>query len=196
MEKEIIKMKKSLGPKTYFFPLPVLLIATYDSQGHANVMNAAWGGIHDTNQVALCLSTDHKTTANIILKNEFTISFATSETVKESDYFGLVSGNSCADKIAKAGMHTIKSENVDAPVIDEYPLSLECRCVSVHSDDQGTTFVIADIVNILADEAILDEKGKIDMNKYHPIAYNPSNHTYQEMGKKVGNAFKDGLELK
>lgn len=189
-------MKKSLGKQTYLFPLPVLIIATFDEKGNPDAMNAAWGGIHDTNQVHLCLSTDHKTTQNIMKRKAFTISFATKDKMIESDYFGIVSGNDETNKIKKAKMHVKKSENVDAPVIEEYPVTLECEINSLVNDNQGTTFIVANIINVLVDESVLDNDGKIDFDKFKPLIYEPSRHNYYAYGEKVGNAFKEGLKIK
>lgn len=186
-------MRKNFGKKTYFYPLPVLIIGTYDENGKPNAMNAAWGGIYDTNQVIICLSTDHKTTSNIELKKEFTVSFADAKHVVEADYVGIESGND-VDKIEKAKLHVLKSEYVDAPLFEEFPMSLECKIYKI-SESDGTTWVVGDIINVSVDERVLTD-GKIDLKKLQPITYDPVNHTYLELGNKVGNAFKDGLKLK
>lgn len=186
-------MRKNLGKQTYFFPLPVLIIGTYDEEGKANAMNAAWGGIHDTDEVYLCLSTDHKTTDNIKLKQEFTIAFADKGHVVEADYVGIFSGTK-VDKVKKANLHAIKSEFVDAPIFEEFPVSLDCKVKSLHDDGQ-TTMVVASILNVSAKEEVMNN-GKIDVTKLHIISYEPVTHGYLEMGEKVGQAFKDGLKLK
>ncbi len=188
-------MKKSFGPKTWFFPLPVLIIASYNESNNPNAMNAAWGGIHDTNEVCICLESSHKSTKNILLNKDFTLSFATKKLLKESDYLGIESGNKVENKLAKANLHTIKSTNVNAPIIEEYPVTLECRSKRLDEID-GTTYVVADIVNILASEDVLDDKGKIDISKCEFISFNPVNNTYVVMGDAVGFAFKDGLNLR
>lgn len=187
-------MKKNLKPASVFYPLPVLIIATYDKDLNPNAMNAAWGGIHDTNEIVICLAPDHKTTENIKLHKEFTVSFGVKELVTECDYLGLASGNKVSDKIAHAGLHTVKSENVKAPVITEFPLTLELKAKSI-DEIEGSTFVVGSIVNILADDSILDSNGKIDYTKAHFISYEPSKHLYVEMGEACGNAFKDGVKL-
>lgn len=186
-------MRKNFGKKTYFYPLPVLIIGTYDENKNPNAMNAAWGGVYDTDQVIICLSTDHKTTDNIKLKNEFTISFADASHVVEADYVGIASGND-VDKIKKANLHILQSEFVDAPLFEEFPMALECKVNKITEDD-GTTWVVADIINVNADESVLTD-GKIDLKKLHIITYDPVGHTYVELGNKVGHAFKDGLKLK
>lgn len=186
-------MRKNFGKKTYFYPLPVLIIGTYDNEGKANAMNAAWGGIYDTNQIYLCLSSNHKTTKNIHLKNEFTISFADAKHVVEADYVGIKSGNK-VDKITKANLNPIKSEFVDAPYFKEFPISLDCK-VNKMEDDGQTAYVIADIVNVSADESILTNN-KIDLDKVDFITFDPVNNKYVKLGTSVGNAFKDGLKIK
>lgn len=186
-------MRKHFDKNTYLYPMPVLIIGTYDKNGIANAMNAAWGGIYDDNQITICLSTNHKTTDNIKLHKEFSVAFATSNTIEISDYVGIVSGND-VDKIRKANLHVIKSDVVNAPIFDEYPLTIECRLVDLQ-DDGTTTHVIADIIGISADESILTNN-KVDVEKLSPIAYDPACHTYYKIDKIVGHAFKDGLKLK
>lgn len=181
-------MRKSLGKEMMFLPLPVLMIGTYDGEGKANVMNAAWGGVYDYGKVIISLS-KHKTTDNLELKKAFTVAFATKDTEKISDYFGMVSGNK-EDKIAKTGVHVVKSEHVDAPIIEEYPLTLECK---VESFEDGT--LIGDIVNVTCDEKYLDENGKPDVEKMGIIAFDMASNSYRIVGDVVGKAFKDGLEL-
>lgn len=185
-------MRKDFGKQSWSFPLPVLIIATYNEDGSANAMNAAWGGIYDTNQIMLCLSADHKTTKNIGLKKAFTVSFADADHVAACDYVGLVSGNKVADKLQKAGFTTSPSKKVDAPVIDQLPVALECELIKINEDG----IVIGEIVNVCADESVLGPDGKIDMAKFRPISYEPVHHTYVVMGQKVGNAFSDGKSIK
>ena len=181
-------MRKDLGNKMNFLPLPVLIIGTYDENGNANAMNAAWGGIQDYGRIYVSLS-QHKTTDNLKLKKAFTVSFATKETEVISDYFGVVSGNK-EDKIAKAGVHITKSNFVDAPIIEEYPLTLEC---TVESFEDGN--LIGNVVNVSIDEDYLDENGKIDVDKMEIIAFDMVNNTYRVLGENVGKAFKDGFDL-
>mgnify|MGYP002517980594 CR=1 FL=1 len=182
-------MRKDLGKKLAFLPLPVLMIGTYDANGKANVMNAAWGGVYDMEEIFISLS-KHKTTENLELKKAFTVGFATKETAQISDYFGLASGNQ-EDKIAKAGVHVVKSDFVDAPIIEEYPLTLECT-VKSFSDGE----LIGEIVNVSVDDKYLDEHGNIDVDKMHIITYDMFGNNYRVLGEIVGNAFKDGLEIK
>lgn len=185
-------MRKNLGKKTWLFPCPVLIIGTYDENGNADAMNAAWGGIYDTNQVMLCLSDDHKTAKNILAKKAFTVSFATATHVVEADYVGIVSANDVPDKLTKAGLHAVKSETVDAPLIAEYPVAIECTLAKVNEDG----IFVGNIVNVSADESVLDADGKLDIGKAGFIAYNSAAHDYRVLGQKVGNAFSDGKKIK
>ena len=186
-------MRKNFGVKTWLYPMPVFIVAAYDNEGNPNAMNAAWGGIYTDNMIGICLSEDHKTTQNILATRAFTVSMATAEQVTACDYVGIVSGNKEPDKFYKAGFHATKSEFVNAPIIDELPMTLECELVSY---DTETCFMVGKIVNVSADEKILNENGKIDLSKLRPITYDPCNHDYLEIGPKVGNAFSDGKSLK
>lgn len=184
-------MRKNFGKKTWFYPLPVLIIGSYDENGKADAMNAAWGGIYDSDKVVLCLSENHKTTQNIKKRGAFTVSFADAEHVVEADYVGLVSANEVEDKLERAGFHTTKSEFVDAPLIDELPMTLECKLIKVNEDGN----IIGEIVNVNADDSVLGEDGMIDATKLQAISYDPVHNTYVKMGEKVGNAFSDGANL-
>lgn len=186
-------MRKNFGAKPFMYPLPVLIVAAYDEKGIPNAMNAAWGTIADFNQVAIYLAKEHKTTENILKTKAFTVSMADDKHVREADYLGIVSGNQVPDKLAKAGLHTEKSELVNAPVIEELPLTMECKFISY---DEETELLIGEIVNVSADEDVLDGEGKIDLKKFKPIAYDSANHAYYTLGEKVGNAFSDGNQLK
>ena len=190
--KGTITMRKNFGPKTWLYPMPVLIVGTYDENGAPNAMNAAWGGIYDTNLVMVCLADDHKTTENIKKTGAFTLSFATAKTVVPCDYVGIVSANDEPDKFAKAGFHATKSEYVNAPIIDELPMTVECKLLKFNEDG----ICIGEIVNVSADESILDKKGKVDAKKLDPIIYDSVTHAYWNFGKKVGKAFSDGLKIK
>ena len=185
-------MRKNFGAKTWLYPMPVLIIGTYDENGTSNAMNAAWGGIYDTNQVMVCLADDHKTTENIKKTGAFTVSFATAKTVAPCDYVGIVSANDVPDKFAKAGFHAIKSECVNAPIIEELPMTMECKLMKFNEDG----ICIGEIVNVSADESILDENGKVDAKKLDPIIYDSVTHAYWNFGEKVGQAFSDGKKIK
>ncbi len=185
-------MRKNLGAKEILYPMPVLIIATYDENGNADAMNAAWGSIGDTAQVFICLSPEHKTVKNIMAKKAFTVSVGTKNQLTACDYVGIVSGNTESKKIEKSGFTVTKSEFVDAPVINELPYTLECKLISY---DEKSCHLFGEIVNISADESILTD-GKIDYKKLQPITYDPVNHYYIELGEVAGHAFKDGQKLK
>ena len=183
-------MRKNFGSKPWVYPQPVLMIGTYDENGKPNLMNAAWGGQYDSKEVMLCLSS-HKTTDNIKLKKAFTVSFATAATVVPCDYVGIVSANKEPDKMEKAGFTTAKSEFVDAPIINELPLTLECKLLKFNEDG----VVVGAIVNVSADESILTD-GNVDYKKLDAIIFDPTSAAYIRLGEKVGNAFRDGNKLK
>ena len=184
-------MRKDFGKKTWMYPMPVLIIGTYDESGAPDAMNAAWGGIYDTDQIMICLEHSHKTTKNIRAKGEFTVSFADAGHVSQADYLGLVSGNDVPDKLERAGLHCTRAGNVDAPMIDEFPLTLECRLKKFNEDG----IVVADIVNVSADESVLDAGGEIDPGKLRALIFEPAHNGYHVMGERVGNAFADGTEI-
>ena len=185
-------MRKNFGAKTWLYPMPVLIVGTYDENGTPNAMNAAWGGVYDTNLVMVCLADDHKTTENIKQTGAFTGSFATEKTGVPCDYVGIVSAHDVPDKFARAGFHATRSEYVDAPLIDELPMALECRLVKFNEDG----ICIGEIVNVCADESILDENGKIDARALAPICYDGVTHAYWGLGERVGQAFSDGKKIK
>ena len=186
-------MRKNLKAKAYIYPLPVLIVGTYDENGTPDAMNAAWGTVCDTAQVCICLSATHKTVKNLLKTKAFTVAIADSKNVVPADYVGVVSANNVPEKLAKTGWHVTKSEFVNAPVIEELPLVLECKLVSY---DTQTEMCVGEVVNVSADENILDEKGKIDLTKFKPICYDCDTHGYYTLGEKVGQAFFDGLKLK
>jgi flavin reductase (DIM6/NTAB) family NADH-FMN oxidoreductase RutF len=172
--------------------MPVFIVGSYDEKGVPNAMNAAWGGIYDTNLVMVCLADDHKTTENIKKSGAFTISFATSEMVAPCDYVGIVSANDVPDKFHRSGFHATKSEFVNAPIIDELPMTVECKLLKFNEDG----ICIGEIVNVSADESVLDEKGNVDAKKLDPIIYDSVSHAYWSFGEKVGQAFSDGKKIK
>ena len=185
-------MRKNFGAKPYLYPMPVFIIAAYGEDGKANAMNAAWGGLSEENEISVCISPDHKTTENILKSGAFKVSMADAAHVKECDYVGVVSGNKVPDKMEKAGFHTVKSEFVNAPVIEELPMAVECI---LKSYDEETCRLVGEIVNVSVSEEFLDEKGKVDVKRMRPITYDPINHEYLVLGEKAGNAFKDGLTI-
>lgn len=186
-------MRKNFGPKPMCYPMPVYIIGTYGADGVPNAMNAAWGGISEDTEISICVSADHKTTENILARKAFTVSMATAKTLAACDYVGIVSGTKEPDKFAKAGFHATTSPFVDAPLIDELPMALECKLISY---DPESCRLVGEIVNVCADESILGENGKMDVQKLQPITYDPMNHHYLVLGEKVGQAFHDGLALK
>ncbi|MBR2341005.1 MAG: flavin reductase family protein [Clostridia bacterium] len=186
-------MRKNVKPKAYIYPLPVLIIGTYDENGTPDAMNAAWGTVCDTAQVSICLSATHKTVKNLLKTKAFTVAIADDKNVIPADYVGVVSANNVPDKLTKTGWHIQKSEFVNAPIIQELPLVLECKLVSY---DMQTEICIGEVVNVSIDDGILDEKGKIDLTKFKPICYDTDGHGYYTLGEKVGQAFYDGLKLK
>ncbi|MBQ8415050.1 MAG: flavin reductase family protein [Clostridia bacterium] len=185
-------MRKNFGAKTWLYPMPVLIVGSYDENGVPDAMNAAWGGIYDTNLVMVCLADDHKTTDNIRKSGAFTLSFATASTVIPCDYVGIVSANDIPDKLERAGLHTAKSSFVNAPLIDELPMAVECKLLKFNEDG----ICIGEIVNVSCDDSILDEKGMVDAGKLDPIIYDSVSHAYWSFGDKVGQAFSDGKKIK
>lgn len=185
-------MRKNFGAKPICYPQPVFILAAYDENGVPNAMNAAWGGISDDKEISFCISAGHKTTRDILDRKAFTVSMADAAHVVECDYVGVVSGNDVPDKLARCGFHTTKSEFVDAPLIDELAMALECRLTSY---DPQTCRLVGEIVNVCADESVLTD-GKIDPAKLRPITFDPVNNDYLVLGEKVGNAFGDGLKLR
>ena len=185
-------MRKNFGKKTWLYPMPVLIVGTYDEGGNPNAMNAAWGGIYDTNLVMVCLADDHKTTENIRKTGAFTLSFATADTVVPCDYVGIVSGNDVPDKFERAGFSATKSEFVNAPLINELPMAVECKLLKFNEDG----ICIGEIVNVSADESVLNDEGKIDAKKMNPISYDSSTHVYWTLGEVAGRAFSDGKKIK
>ena len=187
-------MRKDLGPQTWIFPMPVLIIGSYDANEKPNAMNAAWGGIYDYNQIMICLSA-HQTTENIKKNRAFTVSFATVDTATASDYVGIVSQKKEPDKIAKAGLNPVKASKVNAPIFTNYPVTLECEVVDIINEGEGGGNIIGNIVNVSVDESALTD-GKVDYKKFRPIAFDPSSAKYIELGEGVAQAFREGLKLK
>ena len=185
-------MRKNFGPKPILYPQPVFIIATYGEDGTPNAMNAAWGGISEENEISMCIADDRKTVANAVARGAFTVSMGTADQIAACDYVGIVSGNKEKDKFAKAGFHAVKSEFVDAPLIAELPMAVECK---LKSYDPETCRMVGEVVNVCADESVLTD-GKIDPEKLRPIVFDGVHHTYHVLGEKVGKAFSDGLRLK
>lgn len=187
-------MLKDLGVKPYTFPMPVLMIATYGEDGKVDVMNMAWGGVCAENMVALNIDEDHKTSENIKKRGAFTLSIADVPHIKEADFFGIVTGNKMQDKFERSGLHAVKSTRVDAPVIQEFPLTLECKVAEIQHTSYGFR-VLGEIVNVLADENVLDEKGKVMPEKLQAFVFDQFRSGYYAVGEKVGQAWHTGAEL-
>ena len=185
-------MRKNLGVKTYLCPQPALVIASYNEDKSVNAMVAAWGSISDSNQVAIYVAKSHKTIPNILASKAFTVSMANEKNIQAIDYLGIRSGNKVADKFSKSGLTAIQSEFVNAPLIQELPLALECKFISY---DEESELLLGEIVNVSADESALEENGKLSMEKLAPVCYDPAGHGYYLLGKRVGNAFSDGKSL-
>ena len=186
-------MRKNFGAKAMCYPMPVFIIGTYNADGTPNAMNAAWGGVTEEAQLTICVDASHKTAKNVVMRKAFTVSMGTAEFVTACDYVGIVSGNKEPSKFAKAGFHATKSPFVDAPLIDELPMALECELISY---DEESCHLVGKIVNVCVDEAYLNADGKVDVSKLRPITYDSSNHRYLVLGEAVGHAFHDGMQLK
>lgn len=185
-------MRKDFGVKSWFYPLPVLILGTYNDDGSADAMNAAWGGLYDSDLVELCLSAGHRTTVNLKKRGAFTVGFATADHVAAADYVGIVSANQDPRKLEKSGYHAVPSQKVNAPILDELPVTLECEFVK--TTEEGN--VIGRIVNISVDEKVLAADGSLDMAKFRPISFEPAHNKYHVLGEVVGSAFQDGKALK
>lgn len=187
-------MRTNLNITEGIFPMPVLMVATYNEDGSVNVMNAAWGTMQERDKVALNLTESHKTVKNIKARGAFTVSIADAAHVVEADFFGVESGNRVADKLARSGLTASKAETVDAPIINEFPLCLECQFIEYQDNEYGCG-VIGKVVNVTADESVMED-GKLNMSLVGAIAFDPYTHGYYKVTERVGDAFKDGLKLK
>ena len=187
-------MRKNIKTTEAIFPMPVLMIATYNEDGSVDVMNAAWGMMIDREVVALNLTETHRTVKNIKARGAFTVSIADARHVKEADYFGVVSGNNTPNKFENSGLTATKSEIVDAPIVNEFPICMECEFIEFQDNEYGCG-VVGKVVNVTADEAVMKDDN-VDISLVDAIAFDPYTHGYYRVGERVGNAFKDGLELK
>lgn len=187
-------MTKNFGVKPYLFPMPTYMIGTYNEDDTVDVMMMAWGGICAEDMVALNLEAAHKTVPNIESRKAFTLAIPGTDTLKESDFLGIATANKMKDKFERTGLHAVKSENVDAPVITEYPVTLECEVVEMQNQPYGLR-ILGRIVNVIADEKVLDEKGKIDASKLHAFAFDQMQNGYYAIGEKVGQAWHSGAGL-
>ncbi|MBE6493802.1 MAG: flavin reductase family protein [Methanosphaera stadtmanae] len=187
-------MRKNIKTTEAIFPMPVLMVATYNNDESVDVMNAAWGTMLSRDQVILNLTKTHKTVQNIIERKAFTVSIADSKHVVEADYFGIVSGNDTEDKFEKTGLTVTKSENIDAPIINEFPICFECEFIEYQDDEYGCG-VIAKVVNVTALEEVINGDN-VDISLVDAIAFDPYTHGYYKVQERVGEAFSDGLKLK
>ena len=187
-------MKQQIKTTEAIFPMPVLLISTFNEDGSVDVMNAAWGTMLERDMVALNLTETHKTVQNIKARKGFVIHIADAKHVAEADFFGVVSGNNDKDKFAKSGLTFVKSDLVDAPVINEFPIAIECEFIEYQNNPTGIG-VIGKVVRTSVEEANLKD-GKVDIDSLEAIAFDPYTHGYYKVSGRVGEAFKDGLKLK
>ena len=186
---------KNFGPKSWMLPQPVLIIGTYDNDKNANAMNAAWGGQWDANEIVISRGA-HATTDNLNRCPDFTVAFATVDTMIASDFVGIVSAKQDSQKIGRTGWTIIPSDNIDAPIFKDFPMTLECRIKQKIDESDEGYYIIAEIINIVADERFLSEDGLPDIEKMQLITYDPIHTGYIELGKRIGNAFCDGKRLK
>ena len=186
---------KSFGQKAWMLPQPVLILGTYNADGSANAMNAAWGGQWDAKEIMISMGA-HATTENLARCPEFTVAFATRDTMVAADFVGIVSAKNDPGKMQKTGWTAQRAENVDAPVFADFPMTLECRLLRKIDESEEGYYIVAEIVNVLVKEDFLAEDGKPDVEKMHLIVYDPIHHGYMELGSRVGNAFSDGKQLK
>ena len=186
---------KSFGQKAWMLPQPVLILGTYNVDGSANAMNAAWGGQWDAKEIMISMGA-HATTENLARCPEFTVAFATRDTMVAADFVGIVSAKNDPGKMQKTGWKVQRAENVEAPVFTDFPMTLECRILRKIDESEEGYYIVAEIVNVLVNEDFLAEEGKPDVEKMHLIVYDPIHHGYMELGSRVGNAFLDGKKLK
>ena len=186
-------MRKNFGAKPLTYPQPVFIIGTYNEDGTPNAMNAAWGGISEEKEITICVDSTHKTAKYVVKTGAFTVSMATVETLVACDYVGIASGNDTPDKMEKSGLTAVKSEFVNVPYFEQLPMAIECKVISY---DAESCRLVGEIVNVCAEESVLNEKGKVDPAKLRPITFDPMNNAYLALGEKVGDAFRDGLSLR
>ena len=186
---------KSLGQKSWMLPQPVLVIGTYNSDGTPNAMNAAWGGQWDAKEIMISMGA-HATTDNLNRCGDFTVAFATVDTMVAADFVGIVSAKNDSDKMQKTGWTAVKAEHVEAPLFTDFPMTLECRVLRKIDESEEGYYIVAEVVNILVHEEYLASDGKPDVEKMQLITYDPIHHGYIALGERVGNAFADGKRLK
>ena len=187
-------MKKDIGVIPAVFPMPVLMIGTYDEKGMVNVMNAAWGQVCDHDKIILSLTESHKTVKNLKLNKAFTVALADRDHVKEADYFGIVSGNNVEDKFERSGLHAYRSDKVNAPIIEEFPIVMECELFEI-IDTDSIYGIVGKIVSTKVDEKALSQNGKVDVEKLNALMFDQFQSGYYVVGEKVGIAWNEGLEM-
>ena len=186
-------MKKNLGVVQAVYPMPVLMVAAYDENGKVNVMNAAWGMICNEDRIALFIDEEHKTTQNLLKTKAFTVALADKEHMDVADFFGIATGNKMNDKFERTGYTAVKSEFVNAPIIDEFPVVMECELLE-HLKDEYVSAIVGKIVNVKANEEVLDEKGKVDVGKLHALMFDQFRNGYYSTGEKTGQAWNAGKD--
>ena len=187
-------MKKNLGVVPAVYPMPVLMVAAYDENDKVNVMNAAWGQICDSDKIILFLGEDRKTLSNMKISKAFTVALADEKHIKEADFFGIASGNRMTDKFERTGFRAECSKFVHAPVIEEFPVAMECELAEIVNTEH-VFGIVGKIVNVQAEEEVLDEKGKVDVTKLHALMFDQFRNDYYTTGEKAGKAWNAGIEL-
>lgn len=187
-------MRRDLGSQPAVFPMPVLMVAAYDENGTVNVMNAAWGMICSHDKIALFIDEDHKTTKNIRVSKAFTVSLADKDHMDVADFFGIATGNKMPDKFEKSGYHAEKSAHVNAPIVTEFPVALECELAEI-VETENLHAIVGKIVNVSAEEKVISENGKIDPLKLNALIFDQFQAGYYVAGEKVGQAWNAGKVL-
>ena len=187
-------MKKNLGVVQAAYPMPVLMVAAYDENGKVNVMNAAWGMICNSDRIALFIDEDHKTTQNLLKTKAFTVALADKDHMDVADFFGIASGNKMDDKFERTGYHAVKSEFVNAPIIEEFPVVMECELAEV-TETESFYAIVGRIVNTAAEESVLNEKGKVAPEKLNALIFDQFQHGYYVSGEQMGKAWNAGAWL-
>lgn len=187
-------MKKNLGVVQAVYPMPVLMVAAYDESGKVNVMNAAWGMICNSDRIALFIDENHKTTQNLLKKKAFTVSLADKAHMDVADFFGIASGNTMSDKFERTGYKAVKSTFVDAPIVEEFPVVMECELAEV-VETESMYCIVGKIINTAAEESVLSENGKVDPVKLQALIFDQFQHGYYVSGEQVGKAWNAGSGL-
>ena len=187
-------MKKNLGVIPAVYPMPVLMVAAYDENGKVNVMNAAWGMICNMDRIALFIDEEHKTTQNLLKTRAFTVSIADQAHMDVADFFGIASGNKMEDKFERTGYHAVKSTFVNAPIVEEFPVVMECELADV-VENESFYCIVGKIVNTAAEEDVLGENGKVDPARLHALIFDQFQHGYYVSGEQVGKAWHAGAPL-